>query len=378
MRVIHIITGLNNGGAEGVLYRLCKHDTTNSHIVVSLMDEGKYGPMLQSAGVEIFCLNLLSGKISISALWRLFKFIRLYKPDVVQTWMYHADLIGGLVARLAGVKNVYWNIRHTELVPGQSKKTTILVAKACALLSRFVPKGIVCCAQKAIHVHAGLGYVISKMKFIGNGYDLSLYNPNDEIGLAFRKELNIPYDYILLGMVGRFDIQKDHFGLLQALAIVRKSVPQFYLALIGRDLNCDNQVLINEIKKHNLELNVILLDQRSDIPNVMNSFDIHILSSSFGEGFPNVIAEAMACGIPCVTTDVGDANLIVGKTGWVVPPKVPQILADVIIEAIEQKQNHPISWEKRKQSCRNRIFMNFSIEKMIKNYHKIWTVSDLS
>lgn len=370
--ILHIISGLNNGGAEGVLYRLCKYDKKYQHIVVSMMDEGKYGPLLREAGVVMYCLNMPQGRVTFSGLWHLFKFIRQHKPDVVQTWMYHADLIGGVVARLAGVRNVFWNIRHTTLEPGKSKKSTILIAKLCAHLSAFIPKGIVCCAQEAVRVHSELGYKTSKMTVIGNGYDLAIFNPNDDLALRFKTELNIKTNTALLGMVGRFNPQKDHFGLLTALSIIKDRPSHFKVALIGRDLNSSNSGLNDQIKNLGLEEDLLLLDQRIDVPAVMNGLDIHVLSSSSGEGFPNVLAEAMACGTPCVTTDVGDAALIVGDTGWVVQPKDPQALANAMLEAMKEQQNNPQAWQARKQACRERIVNNFSIEKMVEGYHQVW------
>ncbi|WP_240474057.1 glycosyltransferase [Salinivibrio socompensis] len=178
-KILHVITGLNDGGAESVLYRLCKYDKSNQYIVVSLMDEGKYGPLLEEIGVQVYCLNLSTRPLS--ALIKLYNLIRQYNPEVVQTWMYHADLIGGVVARLAGYKNVFWNIRHTELKPNESKSSTILIAKFCAKISSLVPKGIVCCANKARNVHIDLGYSGEKMIVIGNGYDLSVFYPKRKL-----------------------------------------------------------------------------------------------------------------------------------------------------------------------------------------------------
>lgn len=371
-KILHIITGLNDGGAEAVLYRLCHHDKDNQHIVISLTDKGKYGPLLKNLSVHVYCLGMPAGKIRFAALIKLYKLIRQLKPDVVQTWMYHADLIGGVIARLAGVRKVFWNIRHTTLESGKSKRTTILIAKLCAHLSRFIPEGIVCCAQKAVTVHSELGYEASKMTVIGNGYNLEVFNPNNDLMVRFRNELNVESGTTVLGMVGRFDPQKDHFGLLSALSIVKSRVPDFKFALIGRDLNSANTALNNEIEKLNLESNIILLDQRTDITLVMNGLDFHVLSSGFGEAFPNVLAESMACETPCVTTNVGDAAVIVGETGWVVPPKDPQALARAILEAMEEKQNNPQAWQARKQACRERIVNNFSIEKMVEGYHQVW------
>jgi len=371
VKILHIITGLNNGGAEGVLCRLCKYDDKNDYIVISMMDEGKYGPLLKVAGIEVHCLNMTQGRVSFSGLWRLFKLIRALKPDVVQTWMYHADLIGGVFARLAGVNNVFWNIRHTALEPGKSKKATILIAKLCARLSGFVPKGIVCCAEAAVRVHADLGYTQSKITVIGNGYDLSEFAVNTQFGSDFKAELSVKSNQVLLAMVGRFDPQKDHFGLFEALAIVKHTHSNFKFALIGKQLNKSNLELVEAINHHQLQENLIFLDQRSDIPVVMNGLDIHVLSS-FGEAFPNVLAEAMACGTPCVTTDVGDAASIVGETGWVVSPKDPKALANAILQAIEEKQTNHQAWLNRKQACRERIVENFSIETMIDGYQRVW------
>ena len=142
-RITHIITGLNDGGAEGVLYRLCTHDTENCHVVVSLMDDGKYGPLLRAAGVEVHCLGMPRGRVRVKALWRLWQLFRSQQTDVVQTWMYHADLIGGMIARLAGISALCWGIRHTTLDRECSLRSTIFVAQLCARTSRWMPRVIV-------------------------------------------------------------------------------------------------------------------------------------------------------------------------------------------------------------------------------------------
>jgi glycosyltransferase involved in cell wall biosynthesis len=369
-KILHVITGLNNGGAEAVLYRLCVYDKSHDHAVISLTDEGKYGPLLEEAGVVVHCLSMPSGRVTLSGLYQLFRLIYKSKPDIVQTWMYHADLIGGVIARLSGIKSVFWNIRHTTLEVGHSKRSTILIAKLCAKLSKRVPKGIVCCAEKAVEVHDRIGYDTSKMTVIANGYDLSDLRIISSSKARLTEELGDVFP--LIGMVGRFDPQKDHVGLLEAFSIVKKTGVPHKLALVGSDLNISNVELIEKIQLLGLKGEVLLLDQRTDIAYIMNSLDLHVLSSSFGEAFPNVLAEAMACGTPCVTTDVGDAGFIVGATGWVVPPKNPQALADVILIALNEQQTNPEFWASRKTACRERIVENFSIETMIKKYHQVW------
>lgn len=372
MQVTHIITGLNNGGAEAVLYRLCTNGTGATHTVISLMDMGKYGPMLEKAGITVHCLNMPQGRVTLSGLRKLYTLLKKGKPDAVQTWMYHADLIGGVIAKLAGVKKVFWNIRHSTLEAGKSKRSTIIIAKLCARLSKRVPTGIVCCADEALAVHAAIGYDKSKMTVIYNGYRLDQFNINTEAGNAVKQELDIAHVPLVLGLVGRFNPQKDHANLLNALALLKEKHKDFACLLVGAGINPDSTELYEQLKSLGLLEHVHLLDQRSDISAVMNALDVHVLSSSFGEGFPNVVAEAMACGTPCVTTNVGDAALIVGDTGWVVPPSNSEQLFEAITKALNEKQTNADAWNARQQAARQRIEENFSIETMVRKYHRVW------
>lgn len=369
--IVHVITGLNNGGAEGVLYRLLKYDVKYKHIVVSMMDEGKYGSMLKDVGIQLYCLNMPQGRFSISGVWRLFKLLRYYKPDIVQTWMYHADLIGGVVARVAGVRKVFWNVRQSTLEQGKSKMTTILVVKLSSLIAGLIPEKIIYCAQEAKSVHENFGYRKSRSEIISNGYDLAQFSFDINACLTFRSEIGLRVDENLIGMVGRYDPYKDFGNLISALSVVKKSGYGFRFVLIGQKLDPNNKDLVNQIRDNQLTENFVLLGQRTDISAVMNGLDLHVLSS-LSEGFPNVLAESMACGTPCVTTDVGDAALIVGETGWIVPPKDSQALAEAIMQALEEKQSNHQARLKRKQACRARIVENFSIDKMIADYNRVW------
>ena len=372
MKVFHIITGLNNGGAEGVLYRLCVYPNTTKHIVISLMDEGKYGPLLLNESVSVHCLNMPPGKVTLSGLIKLYRLIKHHKPDVIQTWMYHADLIGSIIGKMAGVKNIYWGVRNSTLDSKYSKKSTILVAKICSLLSYIIPTKIIYCAQKASQIHHELGYDSSKLTVIFNGFDLDRFNINKDFGYSIKNELKLDVNVPFIGMVGRYDPQKDHENLLLALNEVKSKGYNFRCALIGKDLSLNNKVLMSHVRRLELCENVILLEQRTDIPAIMNAIDINILSSSFGEGFPNVLAEAMACGTPCISTDVGDSEIIIGDTGWIVPVKNPGALSDALIAAIKAFENKD-SWILRRELSRKRIENYFSIAKMVNEYHKVWS-----
>lgn len=371
MKVLHIITGLGNGGAEGVLYRLCLNDKEYKHIIISLTDLGFYGQLLINKGVVVHQINL-SLRNLIPKSFHLFRKLKDIKPDVIQTWMYHADLFGGLIARLGGYKNIFWNIRHTNLSIGESKTSTILIFKISSLLSFIIPKQIICCADESLKVHHKNGYNFSKMIVIPNGYDTSVYFPDKVLRIQTKSDLDLSEKFVVLGMIGRFHPQKNHLGLIKALSIVKNSFHEFKFILVGRDLNSSNLKLNNEIKKYNLESNILMLDQRSDIPAIMNALDINVLSSSSGEGFPNVLPEAMSCSVPCVTTDVGDAVKIVGSSGWIAPPNDSDAMAKAILGAINEFKNDTESWGLRKKSCRERIIDNYSLDKMIKNYHEVW------
>lgn len=372
MRIIHIITDLDDGGAEAVLFRLCKHDTVNRHTVVTLMDEGKYGLLLRNAGVAVHCLFLSKGRFRVSSLVELWRMLRHDKPDVVQTWMYHADLLGGLIARLAGVRNVFWGIRHSTFEINKSSSKTVMIARILALLSRIVPRRIAVCAEKAVMVHGELGYDTGRMVVIPNGYDVDQFAPNQLARRRLRSELFVPDGQPLLGMVGRYDPQKDHLNLISALASLKAQGIVFSCVLVGSGISSDNIQLSHQLEVAGLKDQVILLGQRNDIPEVMNALDVHVLSSAYGEAFPNVLSESMACGTPCVSTDVGDSAVIVGDAGWIVPPRDSSALANSILHALQAFED-PDSWGVLQRASRRRVQDHFGINRMVEAYNCLWS-----
>lgn len=370
-KVLHIITGLNDGGAEGVLTRLCLHSKQLQHVVVSLIDAGKYGPLLTDAGVTVHCLGMNPGKPSLTHLFCLIKLIRKERPDVVQTWMYHADLLGGIAARLAGVRRTFWGVRHSTLDKGKSKRSTILIARLCAILSKWVPEKIICCAHKALEAHTEIGYEPSKLLVIPNGYDLTRFKPDPIAATSAREELGLKLDEFVLGKVGRFDPLKDHFNLLQALALVARQQVKFKCLLVGKGLSPDNESLVTRIAELDLQDTVTLAGQRTDIPVIMNALDLHVLSS-ISEGFPNVIAEAMASGTPCVSTNVGDALEIIGDAEACCQASDPEALANLIHKMYNEWARHPNVWEDRKALGVRHIQAKFSIKGMVDAYEFCW------
>ena len=187
MKIIHIITSLGDGGAEHTLYKICKHDKRNKHFVISFKKYGKYFSLLNKLGIEVHCLN--ANFFSIHKFFLLVKILRSLKPDIVQTWLVHADFIGSIAARLAGIKNILWNVRYSNIEISKSKLTTILIIKILAKLSYIIPEIILIVSKKAKKIYEIKGYDKRKLKFIPNGYDLSVLkvSKNQKIDLKKKK-----------------------------------------------------------------------------------------------------------------------------------------------------------------------------------------------
>ena len=185
MKILHIINGLNEGGAEQTLFKICKYDLKNTHIVVSLTNAGTYFSLIKNLNIKVYCLH--SKFFSIHKFFYLIKLIRSLKPDIVQTWLVQSDLIGGTAAWLAGIKNIFWNIRYSKLEIGKAKLTTILMLKILSKLSYFIPELIIIASKKAKKTFEIENYDKKKFRFIPNGYDLSILKPDKIKKKKFRK-----------------------------------------------------------------------------------------------------------------------------------------------------------------------------------------------
>jgi glycosyltransferase involved in cell wall biosynthesis len=365
MRIIHIITGLGDGGAENTLFKVCKYDKLNNHIVISFKSSGKYIPLFKKINVKVYCLNV--NFFFIFKFFSLVSLLRSLKPDIVQTWLVHADFIGSFAARLAGIKNIVWNVRYSKIEIGKGKLTTIFIIEILARISHFIPRSIIIVSKNAKKFYEIKGYAKSKLKFIPNGYDLLTFKINKKKN-NLQKKLKINKKTPMIGYVARFDPLKDHLNLLKSISLLKSNNIVFFCVLVGTNIN-NNKILINEIKRLRLNNYVKLLGPSKNISEIMNSLDVHVQSSR-SEGFPNVVAEAMAHKTPCVATNVGDTSYIVGDTGWIVPSNNPKKLAKSIELAL--KEIHTKKWIKRCDKARARIKEKFSIDNMINSYNKIW------
>jgi glycosyltransferase involved in cell wall biosynthesis len=299
---------------------------------------------------------------------RLCAWVRRAKPDIVHTWLYHASLVGGLAARVAGCRSVVWGVRHGRLDAATVSRRTIAVGKACALLSHRLPKHIVCCSSSVHAVHRALGYPEHKMSVIPNGFDVDSLRPSAGSRAAVRDELGSGRDVPIVAMVGRFHPVKGHRVFVSAAGALAAERDDVRFVLCGRDVTWDNPSLAGWIREAGIEHRVHLLGERSDIPRLLPAFDVATLTS-LSEGFPNVIGEAMACGVPCVATDVGDARLLVGESGRIVPIADPPALAGAWRDLLAMPREARSALG---ALARERIVAEYSIHDVTQRYERLY------
>ncbi len=369
-RILHVISGLHPGGAELTLKRLISEwsDLGFQHIVVSLTDIGSIGRSLISNGIPVTSLQMQRKLFALGGLFRLRKLVYSLQPALIQTWMYPSDLLGGLVARITHRIPVVWNIRQTRLDRKHHKLLTYLARWVCAKSSTILPSRIVCNSKSAMQSHEEVGYGSDKMVLIPNGFDLTIFHPDQEARRELREELNVPENTPMIGMVARYDPLKDHQTFAQAAGILRRSRPEIRFLLAGQGVDWSNRCLLEWLEKQHIVENCILVGHRDDVARVHAAVDIATLSS-LSEGMPNVIGEAMACGVPCVATDVGDTRELIGEAGRLVPPRDPEALAEAWLEILTLA---PAERAAIGALGRDQIAQNYSIQTMISRYRDLY------
>lgn len=368
---MHLIGNLDNGGAEAVLVRLVKASAEKEQCVVSLGPRSWYSSELENCGVELHHLNLAGPCSLLGSLRRLIGVHKRFRPDIIQTWMYRANVIGGLWGKLVGVP-VVWGIHCSTFAPPFPLHSRALVYFS-GLLAHFIPARIINCSSRSAEAHERIGYPAARVVIIPNGYDVDHFRPDPAARSRIGSETKALDTDFLIGTVGRWHPQKDHQTLLKALAIFREAVPTGWKCLlVGASMDHTNKELNAGIFALSLGDLVAPMGQRSDIEVIMRALDVHVLSSAFGEAFPNVVAEAMASGTPPIVTDVGDSRFLVGETGWVVQPRSPDQLASALRQAHGEWLHHKQAWLNRSGKARQRVVENFTISRMVSKYEHAW------
>ena len=324
IKVAHVIKGLELGGAETVLRTLAMRadPTLFRSEIFSLTSVGPIGETLLGEGIRVEAMDT-SGLGYPAAILRLARLLRLSKPDVVQTWMYHADLIGGLAAKKAGIHGVVWALHAGSPPIAGASLLARLGLRTNIKLSYRLPRRIICCSHTTYRVHAGLGYDTGKMVVVPNGFELSAE------AVRSRKDLGLPENVPLVIRVGRDHPDKDIPAFVRCISILRRA-RNIEAVLVGPGLDASNTNLVAAVRREGVEGKVHLLGPRADVQDLVARSEVAVSSSSGGEGLPMTLGEAMAAGTPVVATDVGDSALLINDPQRVVRPGDPQALAAAI------------------------------------------------
>jgi glycosyltransferase involved in cell wall biosynthesis len=363
--VLHIITDLDSGGAERMLSRLvCASATQDAprHVVVSLTDEGAYGETLRASGIELHCLNMGRGPGAIAGVPRLAELIRRRRPGVIMTWLYHADLIGTFAAILAGMgtRKTIWNLRCSNLDLSHYRLLTRWGVRLLVLLSSL-PAAVAANSLAGIKHHETLGYRPKRWAYLPNGFDLDEWRPDSADRTAVREELGIDDRSVVIGMVARVNPQKDYATFLAAAECLAVTNDRLRFVIVGKG----TEFLVIPPR---LSGRMLALGERWDVQKLLRGFDIAILSSVYGEGFPNVVGEAMASGVPCVVSNVGDSADLVGDTGLVVPPCSPGDLTNAIARLLEETEQQR---QARGRMARARIQRDYELSHVAAQYNAL-------
>jgi len=366
IKLLHVITGLNAGGAETMLYELLLNTDKNKFdlYVVSMLDQGFFGERIQALGIPVYCLEMQKSTPSIKALFKYRQIIKKIRPNIVQGWMYHANLLVVLGKIFLDWFPIVLGIHSSLLDFSREKMLTKWVIKANALGSYFANK-VINCSMVSQKQHESIGFRKKNSFYIPNGFDTDIFTPSREQNQIMRQKLGIDVDTKIMAMFARFHSQKNHQGFLEIAQRIKRTYhrnTKFLMA--GEAIDKNNVLLLAKIKELKLEEDVLLLGYVKTA-DYMPAVDLLVCPSSWGEAFPMVIGEAMACGVPCVATDVGDCKLIIGDYGSVVAVGDYQTLVNQCIKWLDISEE----W---KMKIRQHVIDNYAIQHIVDQYEKLY------
>ena len=379
-RILHITTGLGLGGAEKILFDLAQHQASKGFLaaVVSLNAGGYYGPLLQNNGVRLIEIPFIDSNRGI--VWHIFnlatttylliKVLRQLRPNLVHTWMYPADIFGGIVSRLFGIP-VVWGIFTGHTNSKYYKPRTFFLFKLCILFSKFIPSQIVSCSAFGRHSHSLVGYDLNRIRYIPSGFDIPTRSTRSTLFASSNTNTknNRP---CTIGMLGRFTKEKDHFLLLEAVAILKRKGHQLNLLLAGSTgIDHHNSTLTEFIEQHGLKSNTTLMSSVPNIHTLFSKLDVFSLISS-SEGFPTVVGEAMAYGLPCIVSNVGDSKILLNDPKQLVSVGHLSELVHAIESMINISESNRISIGERNSE---RITQHFTKTTMVNRYLALYKYS---
>jgi glycosyltransferase involved in cell wall biosynthesis len=320
--------------------------------VISLSGMGPMGEQIRALGIPVSAVDMRKSALGLGGFFALRRMLKEAKPDLVHTWMYHSDLLGGLAARSLGIKPVVWAIHSPDVDERYIKLRTRVIARICATLAPFVPAQIVSCSADAWMKHARFGYRARNVTVIPNGFDVSQFHPDPDARNRIRGEFGLAADAPVVAIA--------------RMLLAKRPDVRFLLA--GRGIARENTDLMDWMNASGVQQAVTLAGPRNDVASVLSALDV-LVSPSLGEAFPLIIGETMACGVPCVATDVGDTAYIIGTAGIATPPGDPAAMADALARILNMAKTDR---EALSAQARLRIVENFEIGLVARKYEEVY------
>jgi glycosyltransferase involved in cell wall biosynthesis len=367
IRICHIITDLDAGGAEraliNVISRLDPSRFRNE--VISLIKPGIFESDLRVRGVPLISLDMPRGRPTLSGFFKAVSYLRQSRPTIVQTWLYHADLLGSFAHYFTPCARLLWNVRCSDNASAPASTHLRWITNLLARMSAK-PDAVIVNSTRGRLFHDEIGYRPRRWIEIPNGVDIQRFCPRAHQRDELRSFLGIRTKGPVIGLVARYDPVKDHATFLQAAVRFVKNYPDSSFVLCGIDCDHRNKALNRLIFQTGLSEHITLLGRRTDMELIYPAFDLVTLCSAFGEGFPNVLIEAMACGVPCVATDVGGCREIIEDEDFIVQPRDP----DALVRAWESVLAAPIGVLARKS--RASACERYGIERICELYESVY------
>lgn len=358
MNIVFLTRSLNYGGAERQLVELVKGLKKSGHNVsIGVFYPG--GPLieeLQKAEIRIENLDKKNRWDIVGFVSKLKKFIRDENPEIVHGYLVVPNIMCTLLKLISPRIKIVWGVRSSNLEFSQYDWLTRATFLLSSLLSCSAAR-IILNSKSGLEYHRKKGYPIKKMVVIPNGIDTQKYNSNDNYRKKIREEYHIKDSECFIGLVGRLDPMKDHTTFLHAAALFLRQNKNVKFICVGNGKEEYKNKLHDLCGQLLLQDHVIWAGTKDNTNEIYNAFDINTLCS-VGEGFPNVVGEAMACGIRCVVTDVGDAREIVNELGYVVPVRDPSKLSQAWMECLNDEKLFATA-------IRQRIIDYYSIDKLV-------------
>jgi glycosyltransferase involved in cell wall biosynthesis len=336
--------------------------------VISIQEGGRFAAEIAQMGIPVSSLGVKGDLAFPGAVARLARRLRASRPDIIHAWLYHSNLIAGLASPIGGHGALLWSIRHGHLDPDMDRRSTIWAARAGAWLSNWLPDRVICNSENTRRFHIQFGYNQHKMRVIANGFDVERFKPDSQARQDVRRSFGLDLEARLVGHFGRFHRQKGQHLFLEAASIVGDRFNDVRFLMGGRGVDDQNTELVGWIEKLGLQGKVRLLGLRDDMPEIFNALDL-LAMTSLVESFPNVVGEAMACGVPCVVTEVGAAPELVADAGIVVSASDPEAIAKGINGLLVMSKTDRVDLGAR---ARERIMQHFPIDGFLNAHRQVY------